>query len=78
MLYPTILYVQFDDSLPYYVALLSYSSPDDKFLLVCRLNGHSIPDGEEEWLERHKGIIKTLFSRFLYCVVCSVIHILIC
>ena len=44
---------QVDAAIPR-LQVLARSSPDDKFLLVCRLNGHSIPDGEAEWTERHK------------------------
>lgn len=29
--------------------VLARSSPEDKFLLVSRLNGHSIPANKEEW-----------------------------
>jgi len=34
--------------------VMARSSPDDKYLLVTRLNGYAIPDGEEEWLAKHK------------------------
>jgi len=34
--------------------VLARSSPQDKFLLVTRLNGHGIPEGRKEWYERHK------------------------
>ena len=34
---------------------MARSSPNDKFLLVTRLNGH-IPDGKEEWEARFKNI----------------------
>lgn len=34
--------------------VLARSSPEDKFLLVTRLNGYGIPDGEEEWTAKHK------------------------
>jgi Ca2+-transporting ATPase len=45
--------VQVDAALPR-LQVLARSSPDDKYLLVCRLNGHGLPDGEQEWLEKHK------------------------
>jgi Ca2+-transporting ATPase len=32
--------------------VLARSSPDDKYLLVTRLNGHGIPSTREEWEER--------------------------
>ena len=35
--------------------VLARSSPEDKFLLVTRLNGNSLPKGEDEWLEMHKA-----------------------
>eukprot|EP00607_Mallomonas_marina_P005034 CAMPEP_0182425506 /NCGR_PEP_ID=MMETSP1167-20130531/11946_1 /TAXON_ID=2988 /ORGANISM="Mallomonas Sp, Strain CCMP3275" /LENGTH=876 /DNA_ID=CAMNT_0024606297 /DNA_START=194 /DNA_END=2821 /DNA_ORIENTATION=+ len=34
--------------------VLARSSPEDKYLLVVRLNGNGIPDGEKEWRERHR------------------------
>ena len=34
---------------------MARSSPNDKFLLVTRLNGH-IPDGKEEWEARFKSV----------------------
>lgn len=34
--------------------VMARSSPQDKFLLVTRLNGHAIPDGPKEWTEKHK------------------------
>ena len=33
---------------------MARSSPDDKYLLVTRLNGYGIPDGQKEWEEKHK------------------------
>jgi magnesium-transporting ATPase (P-type) len=33
--------------------VLARSSPDDKFLLVTRLNGHGMPATKEEWEEKH-------------------------
>lgn len=35
--------------------VLARASPDDKYLLVTRLNGHGIPSSQEEWEERMKG-----------------------
>jgi Ca2+-transporting ATPase len=35
--------------------VLARSSPDDKHMLVCRLNGHALPDSEESWLIAHPG-----------------------
>jgi magnesium-transporting ATPase (P-type) len=34
--------------------VLARSSPDDKYLLVTRLNGYGIPDGKEQWEEKFK------------------------
>lgn len=34
--------------------VMARSSPEDKYLLVTRLNGYAIPDGPEEWAEKHK------------------------
>jgi magnesium-transporting ATPase (P-type) len=31
------------------------SSPDDKYLLVNRLNGAALPNGKEEWEKKHAG-----------------------
>lgn len=36
--------------------MLARSSPDDKFILVSRLNGHNLPSSEEEWQEQHPGL----------------------
>jgi len=35
--------------------VMARSSPDDKYLLVTRLNGHGIPATKEEWEEKHKA-----------------------
>ena len=35
--------------------VLARSSPDDKHILVCRLNGHALPESEEAWLSVHPG-----------------------
>ena len=42
-----------DEILPR-LQVLARSSPDDKFLLVSRLNGYGIPKTEEEWIARHE------------------------
>jgi hypothetical protein len=34
--------------------VLARSSPEDKYLLVVRLNGNGIPDGEQEWKAKHR------------------------
>jgi magnesium-transporting ATPase (P-type) len=34
--------------------VLARSSPDDKFLLVTRLNGYGIPQTQEDWEKKHK------------------------
>jgi P-type Ca2+ transporter type 2C len=35
--------------------VMARSSPEDKFLMVTRLNGYAIPATKEEWEEKHKG-----------------------
>lgn len=35
--------------------VLARSSPEDKFLLVTRLNGSRLPDNKEDWEEKHPG-----------------------
>jgi len=35
--------------------VMGRSSPDDKYLLVNRLNGAALPDGKEEWEKKHAG-----------------------
>merc|ERR1719506_2246754 len=35
--------------------VMGRSSPDDKYLLVNRLNGAALPDGKEEWEKKHVG-----------------------
>lgn len=42
------------DSMLPRLQVMARSSPDDKYLLVTRLNGHGIPDGKVEWEEKHK------------------------
>eukprot|EP00604_Paraphysomonas_vestita_P000354 CAMPEP_0174826134 /NCGR_PEP_ID=MMETSP1107-20130205/43551_1 /TAXON_ID=36770 /ORGANISM="Paraphysomonas vestita, Strain GFlagA" /LENGTH=170 /DNA_ID=CAMNT_0016058633 /DNA_START=707 /DNA_END=1216 /DNA_ORIENTATION=+ len=34
--------------------VMARSSPDDKYLLVTRLNGYGIPKDKEEWEAKHK------------------------
>lgn len=41
-----------DEILPK-LQVLARSSPEDKFILVTRLNGHHLPESEEEWKENH-------------------------
>eukprot|EP01041_Mallomonas_annulata_P002779 gene2779-5472_t len=45
--------LELDEILPN-LQVLARSSPQDKYLLVSRLNGHGIPDGQKEWYEKHK------------------------
>lgn len=45
---------QLDEILPK-LQVLARSSPEDKHILVQRLNGGLMPATEEEWLERHPG-----------------------
>ena len=35
--------------------VLARSSPDDKYTLVTRLNGHAMPSTEAEWVSKHPG-----------------------
>jgi hypothetical protein len=35
--------------------VMARSSPDDKYLLVTRLNGYAIPDGQVEWELKMEG-----------------------
>jgi magnesium-transporting ATPase (P-type) len=35
--------------------VMARSSPEDKFLLVTRLNGYALPASKEDWEEKHKG-----------------------
>mmetsp|Transcript_89230 Transcript_89230/g.174617 ORF Transcript_89230/g.174617 Transcript_89230/m.174617 type:complete len:1113 (+) Transcript_89230:110-3448(+) len=35
--------------------VMARSSPDDKYLLVTRLNGHGIPENKKEWEEKMRG-----------------------
>ena len=44
---------ELDEKLPY-LQVLARSSPEDKFLLVVRLNGYSLPSTPEEWMVKHK------------------------
>ena len=50
MLHCTKLY---SAALYYAVQVLARSSPDDKHILVCRLNGHALPSNEQDWLLAH-------------------------
>jgi magnesium-transporting ATPase (P-type) len=43
---------QLDEVLPR-LQVLARSSPEDKFTLVCRLNGRGLPKTQEEWEEAH-------------------------
>lgn len=45
---------QLDAVLPN-LQVLARSSPYDKYVLVCRLNGHNLPANEEEWTVAHPG-----------------------
>lgn len=45
---------QLDEVLPK-LRVLARSSPEDKFLMVVRLNGFSLPATQEEWLKIHEG-----------------------
>jgi magnesium-transporting ATPase (P-type) len=43
---------ELDKILPY-LQVLARSSPNDKHILVTRLNGHALPKNKEEWLEKN-------------------------
>jgi hypothetical protein len=45
--------------------VLARSSPEDKFLLVCRLNGYALPKTQAEWEEKHKKRIGMLIFQLL-------------
>lgn len=45
---------QLDAILPS-LQVMARSSPTDKYYLVCRLNGHKLPENQEEWEELHPG-----------------------
>jgi Ca2+-transporting ATPase len=45
--------VQVDEMLPK-LQVMARSSPEDKYLLVIRLNGHNLPETQEEWEQLHK------------------------
>lgn len=45
---------QLDKALPR-LQVLARSSPEDKHILVQRLNGGLMPENQEEWLEAHPG-----------------------
>jgi hypothetical protein len=42
--------------------VVARSSPQDKYLLVTRLNGR-VPDGEDEWKEYHKATASISWER---------------
>jgi len=46
---------ELDEKLPK-LQVLARSSPDDKYILVTRLNGGLIPKSKEEWLNAHPGM----------------------
>ena len=37
------------------VQVMARSSPDDKYLMVTRLNGHGLPANQKEWETLHPG-----------------------
>ena len=39
--------------------VMGRSSPDDKYLLVIRLNGHDLPSNKDEWEKKHANKIAT-------------------
>lgn len=45
---------QVDEILPR-IQVMARSSPEDKYLMVTRLNGANLPKNEKEWLEKHPG-----------------------
>jgi magnesium-transporting ATPase (P-type) len=45
---------QVDSMLPT-LQVMARSSPDDKYLLVTRLNGHAVCEDQADWEEKHKG-----------------------
>lgn len=53
---------QVDGILPR-LQVLARSSPEDKFLLVTRLNGYGLPSTQEEWNEKHRDKIGASWSR---------------
>eukprot|EP00607_Mallomonas_marina_P009535 CAMPEP_0182418478 /NCGR_PEP_ID=MMETSP1167-20130531/2892_1 /TAXON_ID=2988 /ORGANISM="Mallomonas Sp, Strain CCMP3275" /LENGTH=1094 /DNA_ID=CAMNT_0024592699 /DNA_START=178 /DNA_END=3462 /DNA_ORIENTATION=+ len=48
-----------DEILPK-LQVLARSSPEDKFLLVVRLNGYSLPTNKDDWLRNHEGELPNL------------------
>ena len=42
--------------------VMARSSPDDKYLLVTRLNGHGVPSTKEEWEEKHKAKVGVIWE----------------
>lgn len=51
----SLLIIPFNTTLYRTVQVLARSSPDDKHILVCRLNGHALPSNEQDWLLAHPG-----------------------
>ena len=49
-----LLGYQVDALLPT-LQVLARSSPDDKHMLVTRLNGHALPEGQTDWETQHPG-----------------------
>ena len=45
---------QVDEILPN-LRVMGRSSPNDKYLLVCRLNGHNLPKNATDWLEKNSA-----------------------
>ena len=43
--------------------VMARSSPDDKYLMVTRLNGYALPSNKEEWDERHAGNIGVTWEK---------------
>jgi hypothetical protein len=69
---------QLDEILPS-LQVLARSSPEDKHLLVSRLNGHTLPRDEEEWLEKHPNrswhLEKDILLPGIYLSIYLCIHI---
>ena len=43
--------------------VMARSSPDDKYLMVTRLNGYALPSNKEEWEERHAGTVGVTWEK---------------
>jgi hypothetical protein len=69
---------ELDEALPR-LQVLARSSPEDKYLLVCRLNGSSLPENKAEWEEKHrsKGMYVCV-SMYIYIYVHICMHIYKC